>query len=102
GNDDYTQPGNLFRLMSAAQRAQLFANIAEAMDNVPERIKARQLAHFYRADPAYARGVAEKLALDIKPIAALARLSLSELIDSTSEENYAGQQVAARPAAAGA
>jgi catalase len=35
GNDDYTQPGDLFRLMSAAQKQQLFQNIAEAMDGVP-------------------------------------------------------------------
>ena len=102
GNDNYTQPGNLFRLMSAGQQEQLFGNIAEAMDGVPERIKARQLAHFYRADPAYGRGVAAKLALDIEPIADLARLSLAELIECTSEENYAGAQNEARPTAASA
>ena len=64
--------------MSAAQQEQLFSNIAEAMDGVPERIKARQLAHFYRPIlpmknwPGYrlyaARGVARRkqnqLALD--------------------------------------
>jgi len=88
--------------MSAPQREQLFSNIAEAMDGVPERIKARQIAHFYQADPAYGRGVAEKLTLDIEPISALAKLSLGDLIQSTSEENYANQRVNARPAAAGA
>jgi len=102
GNDDYTQPGNLFRLMSAGQQEQLFCNIAEAMDGVPKRIKARQLAHFYRADPAYGRGVAAKLALDTEPIAALARLSLADLIECTSEENYAGSQLGSRPIAASA
>ena len=87
GNDDYTQPGNLFRLMSDGQKAQLFSNIAEAMDGVPERIKARQLVHFYRADPEYGRGVAELLDLNIEEIAALAENSLEDLFAMTSEGN---------------
>jgi catalase len=63
GNDDYTQPGDLFRLMSPAQQAQLFTNIAGAMRGVPEAIVRRQLGHFHRADPAYAAGVANALKL---------------------------------------
>ena len=59
GNDDYTQPGNLFRLMSASQKEQLFSNIAAAMTGVPEEIVQRQLVHFHKADPAYAAGVAK-------------------------------------------
>jgi len=61
GNDDYTQPGNLFRLMSAAQKQQLFQNIAEAMHGVPDYIIERQLGHFAKADPAYAEGVRQAL-----------------------------------------
>jgi catalase len=64
GNDDYTQPGNLFRLMSDDQKNQLFHNIAEAMGGVPEDIVRRQLAHFHQADPAYAAGVAQALKID--------------------------------------
>jgi len=63
GNDDYTQPGNLFRLMSGDQKRQLFDNIAAAMQGVPEMIQRRQIAHFTRADPAYGAGVAERLGL---------------------------------------
>jgi catalase len=63
GNDDYTQAGNLFRLMNAAQKEQLFANIAAAMAGVPETIVRRQLGHFEKADPAYAAGVARRLGL---------------------------------------
>jgi len=63
GNDDYTQPGNLFRLMSDDQKRQLFDNIAAAMQGVPEMIQRRQIAHFTRADPAYGAGVAERLGL---------------------------------------
>jgi catalase len=63
GNDDYIQPGNLFRLMSPAQRALLMDNIAAAMRGVPEFIQRRQLGHFLKADPAYGAGVAERLGL---------------------------------------
>ncbi|MFZ0872706.1 MAG: catalase [Rhodanobacter sp.] len=65
GNDDYTQAGDLFRLMSADQRQQLFDNIAAAMQGVPEEIIRRQLGHFDKADPAYAAGVAEAVGLKL-------------------------------------
>ncbi|EHL97798.1 catalase [Acetobacteraceae bacterium AT-5844] len=61
GNDDYRQPGDLFRLMNADQRKQLFENIAGAMQGVPRFIIERQLEHFRRADPAYAAGVSEAI-----------------------------------------
>ena len=63
GNDDYTQPGDLFRLMSADQKQQLFGNIAAAMKGVPEEIVRRQLGHFAKADAAYALGVAKAVGL---------------------------------------
>jgi catalase len=63
GNDDYTQAGDLFRLMSPSQQAQLFGNIAAAMAGVPEEIIQRQLVHFHKADPAYAAGAAKALGL---------------------------------------
>ncbi len=63
GNDDYTQPGNLFRLMNPDQQGRLFQNIAAAMAGVPDFIVQRQLAHFHRADPRYAAGVAAALGI---------------------------------------
>ncbi len=69
GNDDYTQPGNLFRLMSAEQQGRLCQNIAAAMGGVPENIVQRQLAHFYKADPAYGEGVAKALGVTFNPSA---------------------------------
>jgi catalase len=62
GNDDYRQPGDLFRLMNADQRKRLCSNIADAMGGVPQFIIERQLGHFEKADPAYAAGVREALA----------------------------------------
>jgi len=67
GNDDYGQPGALFRLMSSAQKKQLFNNLAEAMDGVPAEIVKRQLGHFHKADPAYAAGVAAAMGIKWKP-----------------------------------
>lgn len=63
GNDDYTQPGDLFRLMDDARKAVLMDNIAVAMKPVPVEIQKRQIAHFAKADPAYGKGVAERLGL---------------------------------------
>jgi len=63
GNDDYRQPGDLFRLMSPDARERLMDNIAEAMQGVPAEIVKRQVVHFYRADPAYGLGVAKRMGL---------------------------------------
>jgi len=62
GNDDYTQAGNLYRLMPEDERERLHRAIAGAMQGVPDEIVQRQLAHFEKADPAYAEGVRKALA----------------------------------------
>jgi catalase len=65
GNDDYKQPGDLFRLMTPDQKQQLVKNLGAAMSSVPREIQLRQLCHFYRADPAYGEGVARELGIDV-------------------------------------
>lgn len=70
GNDDYSQAGALFRLMSEAEQARLMDAIAAAMQDVPEFIQRRQIAHFVKADPAYGAGVAQRLGLDKSQTAA--------------------------------
>jgi catalase len=55
--DDYTQAGNLFRLMPAEEKQNLFNNIAGPLSQVSAEIIARQLGHFDQADPAYGAGV---------------------------------------------
>ncbi len=72
GNDDYTQPGNLFRLMPADAQERLMDNIAAAMDGVPEEIVRRQIVHFHRADPAYGAGVARRMGVDVASLATAA------------------------------
>ena len=71
GNDDYKQPGDLFRLMPADAKERLMDNIAAAMDGVPKNIVERQVVHFHRADPAYGAGVARRMGVGV-PVAALA------------------------------
>jgi len=63
GTDDYTQAGNLFRLMKPDEKARLIENIVNAMQSVPRHIQERQLQHFYKADPQYGKGVAQGLGL---------------------------------------
>ena len=68
GNDDYTQAGNLFRLMSADQKRQLTDNLVGALRSVPKFIQVRQLKHFYKADPEYGKGVAVGLGVDVQEV----------------------------------
>jgi catalase len=55
--DDYTQPGNLFRLMTLEERRNLCDNLAGPLAQVTAEILARQLDQFDKADPAYGHGV---------------------------------------------
>jgi catalase len=66
GNDDYTQAGDLFRLLKKDEKARLIQNIVGHMRGVPERIQRLQISHFTKADPAYGRGVAEGLGLKVE------------------------------------
>jgi catalase len=59
--DDYTQAGDLFRLMPADEQQNLFNNIAGPLSQVSAEIIARQLAHFDQADAAYGAGVRQAL-----------------------------------------
>jgi len=61
GNDDFTQAGDLYRLMPKEERARLHKALACAMQGVPMEIIERQLAHFTKADPAYGEGVRQAL-----------------------------------------
>jgi hypothetical protein len=58
------------------------------MQGVPERIIARQLVYFHKADPEYGRGVAAKLGIAIEPFIPWTELSLAELAEKTSEKGF--------------
>jgi catalase len=69
GNEDYwTQPGNLYRLMAAEEKARLFSNLVGAMQTVPREIQVRQIRHFFKADPAFGEGVARGLGIDVNTV----------------------------------
>ena len=60
-NDYYTQAGDLYRLMSAAEKERLCKTIADMMRGIDKRIIETQLGHFRKADPAYGKRVQELL-----------------------------------------
>ncbi|WLD92789.1 catalase KatA [Alkalihalobacillus sp. AL-G] len=65
-NDHYTQPGDLYRLMSDDERERLVNNVVGAMKPVEsDEIKLRQIKHFYKADPDYGERVAKGLSLPV-------------------------------------
>jgi len=64
-SDYYSQPGDLFRLMSPAQQQVLFENTARAMGDAPKEIKLRHIGNCAKADPAYGAGVAKALGLTV-------------------------------------
>ena len=65
-NDYYSQPGNLFRLMKPDEKKRLISNIVGSLSNAPKQIQERQIGHFMKADPAYGRGVAEGLGINVE------------------------------------
>lgn len=63
--DYYSQPGKLFRLMSAAQKQILFENTGRAMGDAPQEVKLRHIGNCAKADAAYGEGVARALGISL-------------------------------------
>ncbi|GGB55452.1 catalase [Virgibacillus dakarensis] len=64
--DHYTQPGDLYRLMSADEKTRLIENFVEHMKPVEkDEIKLRQIEHFYKADPDWGERIAAGLGLSV-------------------------------------
>ena len=64
-DDYYTQPGKLFRLMTPEQQQVLCENTARNMEGVPEFIKRRHIDNCLKADPAYGKGVAKAMGINL-------------------------------------
>ncbi|MBX7257710.1 MAG: catalase [Candidatus Hydrogenedentes bacterium] len=62
-DDDYVQPGNLFRLLPADEQKRLIASIVGSLKKAPKDIQERMVGHFRRADPAYGEGIAKGLGI---------------------------------------
>jgi catalase len=65
GNDDYTQAGDLWRLMPEDEKTRTASAIAGALGGARKEIQERQLCHFFRADPGYGARVAAALGIQI-------------------------------------
>ncbi|RFC53878.1 catalase [Brumimicrobium aurantiacum] len=63
-DDYYTQPGNLFRIMSPEQQQVLFENTARQVGGAEQFIQERHIKNCYKADPEYGIGVAKALGLN--------------------------------------
>jgi len=57
-DDYYSQPGDLFRLMTPTRQQTLFDNTARAMVGVSAPVRKLHIEHCTKADPAYGAGVA--------------------------------------------
>ena len=57
-SDYFTQPGDLFRLLTPDAQKRLCENTARNIGGVSGPIRARHIAHCTQADPAYGAGVA--------------------------------------------
>jgi catalase len=69
-NDHYTQPGDLFRLMTDAEKKNTIGNIVGSMSGIgtEKRLEIinRQLCHFFRADAALGMAVAKGLGVNVE------------------------------------
>lgn len=59
--DNYSQAGDLFRIMSDDQKEQLTSNIAGGLSQASISVQERMVEHFSKADIEYGRLVKEKL-----------------------------------------
>ncbi|GAA0431715.1 catalase KatA [Lentibacillus halophilus] len=65
-DDHYTQPGDLYRLMSEDEKSRLVKNFADHMRQATrDDVKLRQIEHFYKADPDWGERVANELGLSV-------------------------------------
>jgi len=63
--DYFSQPSNLFRLMTLEQQKFLFDNTAHNLTSVPKEIQLRHLRRCYKAAPAYGEGIGQLLEIDV-------------------------------------
>ena len=63
--ENYSQPGNLFRMMNPGRRKVLFGNTARATGDAPKEIRIRHMGKCIKADPAYGEGLAGILGISM-------------------------------------
>lgn len=68
GNDDYSQAGDLYRIMSMEERERLTSAIASTMRGLPKSVLVANLKHFYLCDPEYGTKLAGKVEIPLEDI----------------------------------
>lgn len=67
-SDYFTQPGNLFRLLTPEKQALLFSNTAAEVGQADQFIQVRHILNCYQADPKYGEGVAKALGMTMDEV----------------------------------
>ncbi len=67
-NDYFSQPGNLFRLMTDDKKQLLFNNTAAEVGQAQKFIQVRHIRNCFLADPAYGEGVAKALGMTMEEV----------------------------------
>jgi len=67
-NDDFEQPGNLYRLMTPDQKERLVSNLVGHMSAARRDLQERQVVHFFKADPDLGLRIAKGLNLDVNKL----------------------------------
>ncbi len=60
-DDDFIQPGNLYRLLPDDERERLIQNLVSTLKNVPKNIQDRMIGHFTKADKFWGERIAKEL-----------------------------------------
>ena len=66
--DYYTQPGDLFRLMTPDKQKLLFENTANNMSSVTKEVKIRHIKNCFKADKNYGEGLAKAMNIPMSDI----------------------------------
>jgi len=64
-HDDFTQAGDLWRLMPEDEKERTADAIAGGLSQARESVQQLQLCHFFRADPDYGQRVAKRLNIEV-------------------------------------
>ena len=67
-DDYYSQPGNLFRLMTPDKKQLLFENTARSVGGASIEVQKRHISNCLKADPDYGKGVAVALGISLEEI----------------------------------
>ncbi|NRA62215.1 MAG: catalase [Psychrobium sp.] len=67
-DDYYSQPGNLFRLMSTEQKEALFNNTASSVGGASNEVQKRHIGNCLKADREYGVGIAKALGISLDDI----------------------------------